>query len=319
MVLPTDHIAHTEAHLSCNTSHRLRTAAYCRVSTDLSEQEDSYETQLRYYRSRIVHSPTMELVGLYGDKGKSGLKTSSRPGLQQLLSDCEAGKIDLILTKSVSRFARSMADCVDIINRLRSLNVNIIFDREGLQTANRRSDLLLHILAALAQEESHSLSQNMIRSHEQYAAEGRPYGRIAYGYFSSGSKAWQPCPREALRVQTAFAMADESYCYADILSALNRMETQDATGVLWCQRRVRRMLCNVVYRGDYFSHGTVCLTPGHQVVNRGYRDRFYIEEHHPPLVDPARFDRVQSLLLSGMLSSCRTRSSIQGVHPKEVL
>lgn len=305
MVLPTVHITLDKAHSPCNTPHKLRTAAYCRVSTDLAEQEDSYEAQLRYYHSRIGRSPTMELVGLYGDKGKSGLKTSNRSGLQQLLSDCAAGKIDLILTKSVSRFARNMADCVDLITRLRGQDINIIFEREGLQTCNRKNDLLLSILAALAQAESHSISQNVIRSHEQYAAEGRPFGRIAYGYFHSGAQAWQIHPDEARRVRCAFSMAAEGFCYADILAVLNGMEHQEGTGLIWQQRRVRRMLRHVAYRGDYYSHATVCLSPGHQVVNRGYRDRYYIEAHHAPLVSPQQFEQVQQLLDAGLLDSNR--------------
>lgn len=285
-----------------STATILRTAAYCRVSTELEEQEGSYELQMSYYREKISRTNGLMLVGVYGDRGKSGLSIS-RPGLQRLLVDCEAGKIDLILTKSISRFARSMADCVDLIQRLRAMNVTVFFEREGLRTDNRKIDLFMNIFAALAQEESHSISQNMIRSHEQYASEGRPFGRVSYGYYGSGDRVWQINPDEARRVRAAFHMAAEGCSYPDILAALNRMEQQEGTGVLWLQRRVRYMLCNVAYRGDYYSHGTVCLTPGHQVVNRGYRDRYYIEEHHAPLVSRELFEQVQRMLNSGLLCS----------------
>ena len=132
-------------------TNRLRVAAYCRVSTDLEEQEGSFETQMRYYREKIERTPDMELVDIYGDKGRSGLKAGSRPELQRLLRDCKAGKIDLILTKSISRFARSMADCVELIRRLREWQVTIVFEKEGLRTDDRKSDLVIDILAALAQ------------------------------------------------------------------------------------------------------------------------------------------------------------------------
>lgn len=283
-------------------SAKIRTAAYCRVSTELEEQEGSFEMQMSYYREKIGKSDTLELVGVYGDRGKSGLRTS-RPGLQRLLADCREGKIDLILTKSISRFARSMADCVELINQLRSLKVTVFFEKEGLRTDNRKSDLVLNILAAMAQEESNSISQNMIRSHEQYASEGRPYGQVSYGYCRSGAQVWQTDPAEAIRVQTAFRMAAEGCTYAEILTVLNGMEAQEGTGMLWRQRRLRNMLRNVAYLGDYYSHGTVCLTPGHQVVNRGYRDRYYIEEHHDPLVSREVFDRVQRMLDCGYLAS----------------
>lgn len=108
----------------------------------------------------------MELVGIYGNKGKSGLKADSRPELQRLLRDCEAEKIALILAKSISRFARSMAGCVELIRRLRVWQVTSVFEKEGLRTDDGKSDLVIDILAALAQEESHSISQNSIRCHE---------------------------------------------------------------------------------------------------------------------------------------------------------
>ena len=286
------------------TDHiRLRVAAYCRVSTDLEEQEGSFDTQVRHYREKIGQSPDMELVGIYGDKGKSGLKASRRPELQRLLKDCKAGKIDLILTKSISRFARSMADCVELIRRLREWKVTIFFEKEGLRTDDRKSDLVISILAALAQEESHSISQNMIRSYEQHVSEGHPCGRIAYGYARAEDGMWQIKQEEAQRVRTAFRMAAEGRSYQEILTALNSIERQEGSGVIWLQRRVKYILRNVAYQGDYYSHSTVCLTPGHQVVNRGYRDRYYIEEHHEPLVSRTLFERVQRMLDGGHLIS----------------
>ena len=286
-----------------NKTSRLRVAAYCRVSTDMEEQEGSFDMQVLYYREKIEHSPDMEMVGIYGDKGKSGLKAGSRPELQRLLKDCEEGKVDLIFTKSISRFARSMADCVELIHRLRAWHVTIFFEKEGLRTDDRKSDLVISILAALAQEESHSISQNTIRSHEQHASEGRPSCRAAYGYTRAEDGSWHVCPEEARRVRTAFRMAAEGRSYPEILTALNDIEQREGTGANWLRGRLRHLLRNVVYQGDYYSHNTVCLTPGHQVVNRGYRDRFYIEEHHVPLVSRVLFARVQQMLDGGFLIS----------------
>ncbi len=283
--------------------HKLRVAAYCRVSTDLEEQEGSFETQVRHYREKIGKDPDMELVDIYGDKGKSGLRLSRRPELQRLLRDCKAGKIDLILTKSISRFARSMADCVELIRRLREWNVTILFEREGLRTDDRKCELVIHILAAMAQEESHSISQNMVRSHEQHASVGRPCGSVTYGYARAEDGSWQVNPAQAHRVRTAFHMAAEGRSYPEIVTALNDIERQEDTGVIWRQKRLRYLLRNVVYQGDYYSHATICITPGHRVVNRGYRDRYYIEEHHEPLVSRALFERVQRMLDGGHLIS----------------
>ena len=284
---------------------QIRTAAYCRVSTLLEEQEGSFDIQAAHFTERISADPTMVLVGIYGDRGKSGLKIQGREGLRQLLEDCEAGRIDLILTKSISRFARSLADCIQLIRRLRELGVAIHFEKENLRSTDGNCDLLLNILAALAQEESRSISQNAVRAHRQYAMEGRPFGRVSYGY----DQRWAIQEEEAARVRTAFQLAGQGQTYGQILAVLNDMEHRGGTGILWKQRRLRYLLQNVTYRGDYFSHRRVCLVTGHPVDNRGYRDRFYIEGHHMPMVSPELFDWVQEVVRRGILISNRPRSA----------
>lgn len=281
----------------------LRVAAYCRVSTRLEEQDGSYELQVQYYTEKIRSSPNMILIGIYGDRGKSGLSADRRTGLLQLLQDCADGKIDLVLTKSISRFARSMSDCAELIGKLQEWNVCILFEREHLSSNDLKCGLLLNVLAALAQEESNSISQNTRRAHQQSVAKGRPFGRISYGYYNAGENRWAIREPEAQRVRLAFQLALQRSSYSRILAALNALERLEGTGVLWKQRRLRYLLGNVVYKGDYYSHGTVCLVPGRPVANKGYRDRYYIEGHHPPLVSSAEFDQVQALLAQGLLRS----------------
>ena len=279
---------------------KLKTAAYCRVSTDKEAQEGSYEMQESYFMEQIHSDPDMEFVGVYGDKGRSGLYTDGRPGLQKLLEDCRAGRIDLILTKSISRFARNMSDCAEIIRELRALGVNVLFEKERLNSQDMNCDLVLNILSAIAQEESHSISQHSIRSHEQYTLEGRPYGRISFGYRNAGNNRWEVNEEEASKVRKAFQMAGQGKCYSEILKALDEMETGDYK---WKQKRLKYMLTNQVYKGDYYSHGTVCLVPGKPIRNRGYRDRFYIKGHHEAIVSTELFDRVQELVARGILIS----------------
>ena len=230
---------------------KLKTAAYCRVSTDMETQEGSYELQVAYFTDLINSNPDMELVGIYGDKGKSGLKISGRPGLQKLMDDCRARKINLILTKSISRFARNMADCASMVRELRDLGVNIIFEEQNLNTQDEKSILVLNILAAIAEEESHSISQHALLAHEQYTLEGRPFGAIAFGHKNGGDNKWIINEEEAPRVRKAFELAAQGKCYRDVLKALNEMEAGDYR---WKQSRVRRMLTNVVYKGDYFAN-----------------------------------------------------------------
>lgn len=256
------------------------------------------EKASNYYRKLITANPDMELVGIYGDKARTGLKKTSRPGLQCLLKDCRAGKINLILTKSISRFARNMAECAEMIRELRSLGVNVLFEEQNLNSQDTKSDLILNIFAAIAEEESHSISQHTTKAHEQYTLEGRPFGRISFGYYNAGNNRWAINEEEAIKVRTAFQLAGEGKSYSEIRKALNAMETDEYK---WRKSRLKRMLTNVVYKGDYFSHATVCLVPGKQVENKGYRDRFYLEGHHEPIVPPELFDRVQEMIASGAL------------------
>ena len=279
---------------------KIKTAAYCRVSTDKETQDGSYELQVAYFTDLINSNPTMELVGIYGDKGKSGLSKVGRPGLQKLMDDCRAGKIKLILTKSISRFARNMAECAEMIRELKSLGVNIFFEEQNLNSQDERSALVLNIFAAIAEEESHSISQHTLQAHEQHVLEGRPFGQISFGYKNGGDNRWVINEDEAPMVRKAFQMATEGYCYRDILRVLNGMEKGDRK---WKQQRLKYLLTNVSYKGDYYSHKTVCLVPGQQVRNNGLRDRFYLTGHHEAIVSPQLFDWVQEIIEKGILNS----------------
>ena len=279
---------------------KIKAAAYCRVSTDKEVQEGSYEVQAAYFTDLIKKDPTMELVGIYGDKGRSGLSARKRSGLQKLMDDCRAGKVNLIYTKSIARFARNMAECAEMLRELGKLGVNIIFEEQGLNSQDEQNRLVLNIFSALAQEESHSISQHVKMAHEQHALEGRPFGQISFGYRNAGDNRWIINEDEAPRVREAFRLASEGKCYRDIQNALDAMETD---GRKWSQQRLRYLLTNVAYKGDYMTNKTVSLVPGKQVRNRDYKDQIYIEEHHEPIVSPQLFDRVQEIISRDILNS----------------
>ena len=280
---------------------KIRTAAYCRVSTEMEEQESSYDIQERYYRDLISNNPKMTLVGVYGDRGCSGLSTEKRPGLHSLLDDCRKGKIDLILCKSVSRFARNMADFVEMMRELKSLDVNAYFEKEGIDTKDKSCDFLLKVLAIVAEEESHSISQHCIQSHVQHVQAGKPYGQIAYGYYNGGNNKWVINETEAKRVRKAFEMAEKGERYPSIVDALNAMEREP----FWTQKRVKDILRNLVYKGDYYSHKYVSIVPGKSVKNKALRDRYYLDNHHEGIVSKETFERIQEILDRGLLQSHR--------------
>ena len=281
---------------------KIRTAAYCRVSTALELQEGSYELQESYFTNLIETNPEMELAGIYGDKGKSGLSIAGRPGLQKLLEDCRAGRVDLILTKSISRLARNMADCSQIIQELRNLGVSIVFEKENINSQDEKFSLILNIFAAIAQEESHSISQHSILAYLQHVLEGKPYGPVSYGYRKEEDHTWVIDEEKAPLVRKAFKMAARGDRYPEIVKEINKMET---SGRIWDQHGLKYMLRNEVYKGDFYSHKKVCIVPGKQVVNKGYRDRYYIKGHHEPIVQPELFDWVQKVLDRGLLHARR--------------
>ena len=299
-----------------------RAAAYCRVSTRTELQEGSLDWQMRYYEELLSRLPGVELAGIYADRG-SGRSLTRRPQFRQLLRDCEAGKVDEVFTKSISRFSRNLSDCVSAVRRLKALGVPVHFEKEGLSSLDSRSELLFHILTILAQEESESIGGNMRWSIQQRHSAGIPTGKVTYGYRRiDRSGRWQIEPEEARRVMLAFDLAAEGRCYQEIREDLDRLERQAGCGTSWSQNRNRvpLMLKNISYTGDYITDGyyTALSRNGlrYSRKNRGIRTRYYLQNHHAPLVSPTQFQRVQLLMKLGLLHSGRRKLTPQD---KEVL
>ena len=140
---------------------KLRVAAYCRVSTDSEEQASSYEVQIEHYTSYIKGNPEWELAGIYADDGISGTNTKKREEFNRMIEACMEGKIDMIITKSISRFARNTLDCLKYIRQLKDKNIPVFFEKENINTMDSKGEIMLTIMASLAQQESQSLSQNV--------------------------------------------------------------------------------------------------------------------------------------------------------------
>ena len=287
---------------------KLRTAAYCRVSTDLELQELSFETQRDYYKRKIEADPQMELVGIYGDKGKTGTDIKSRPEFRRLMKDCGYGKIDLILCKSVSRFGRNIADLTESLRILKSEGVRVEFEKEGLDTGQANTGLLLGILATVAQEESNSISVNMRVSHRTHLEKGQPYGNVTYGFREFGTDhEWVVYEPEAKRVRLAFETALSGSKYPDIRKALQQMEDEEGTGRNWLQSALYYMLTNSYYTGEYLSNKTIVIFDEYKgkirAVNKGDATQYCIEEHHTQLVSRTDFDFVQKLIEHHLLNA----------------
>ena len=289
---------------------KMRAACYVRCSCETDIMEGSYETQEAYFRNMIGEDPNLTLVECYGDFGKSGGEALSRPGFQQMIKDADEHKFDVIYTKSVSRFSRNISDFCEAVNHLRELGIYVYFEREGLNTADRSTELFTNILSAVAQEELRSIRENVRLALETRAASGHPVGKVPYGYIRIDKDArWGILEEEAKRVRLMFRMAAGGSTYSDILKALNQMETEAGTGYEWKKTRVYRILTSIAYKGDvltgksYVVHGRKKQTR----INRGERPQYLLQEHHDPIVTIEVYDRVQSLIELGLLHSSKVR------------
>lgn len=285
---------------------KIRVAAHCRVSTVMEIQDNSFETQRNYYIERINGNPAYELAGIYGDHGVSGRSMVKRPRFCQMLRDCESGKIDRILTKSISRFARNLPDCIRVIRRLQELKIPVLFEKENINTLDVKSELLLNVLAAIAEEESVSISQNMRWAHERRNAAGDPFNKAPYGYRRNPeTNKWYICEEEARLVRYAFARANEGCCYQDILAGLEQRSKEKGGERAWGFARMRYMLTHEAYIGDLLTNKSFRPDVHTQIRNRGERDQYYIEGHHTPIVSKEVFERVGLLVRRGLLKSHR--------------
>ena len=155
-----------------------RVAAYCRVSTDEDEQLNSYEVQKAYYTERITSEPKWKLVGIFADKGISGTSTKNRDEFNKMIRACKRGKIDMIITKSISRFARNTVDCLKYVRMLKELNVDVFFEEQGLHSIDKSSEFYITIYGSIAQSESENISANVKWGKEQSARQGK----VAFQY-----------------------------------------------------------------------------------------------------------------------------------------
>jgi len=201
-----------------NTVRKLRVAAYCRVSTEEEEQQGSFEIQKLYYTEKIESTPEWEVAGIYADDGISGVHTKKRDGFNQMIQDCKKHRIDLILTKSISRFARNTLDSIQYVRMLKQMGIAVVFEKENINTATMNSEMILTVLSAFAQAESESISQNVARGKRMGYKHGKfafPYGRII-GYRKGADGKPEIIPEQAEIIRLIF----NSYLQGDSLQSI---------------------------------------------------------------------------------------------------
>ena len=275
---------------------KIRVAAYCRVSTDSDEQMISLDAQKAHYESYIKLNDEWEYAGLYYDEGISGTKVDARSGLLSMLSDCEEGKIDLIITKSISRFARNTTDCLEMVRKLIDLGIYIIFEKEKIHTGSMESELMLSILAGLAESESVSISQNSKWSIRKRFEKGTfIISYPPYGYDNVDGE-MLIVPEQAEIVKEIFASCLAGNGTYTIAKRLNDRGIPTKKGGKWHGSTINGILTNEKYTGDAIFQKTYTDSSFRRHTNYGEQDMFLCAGHHEAIVSHEDFDKVREIL-----------------------
>lgn len=294
----------------------LRVAAYCRVSSDSEDQLHSYAAQIQYYTEYIGQHPDWVLADIYADEGLTGTKTDKRDDLMRMIADCRKGKIDRVIVKSVSRFARNTYDCLSLARLLKSYSVSIYFEEQELDTADMNDEMFLAMNGVQAQEESVTVSNNMRWHYRERMEKGEFVGTVsAYGY-KLINKALEIYEPEAAIVRRIFDMYLSGMGKQAIANALNEDSVCRRHGKdTWYVDTVDYILNNERYIGDALLQKNYTTEfPFRKMKNKGELPQYYVENNHPALISRETYEavqRVQSGKRRGDYS--RTRHTLSGI------
>ena len=275
-----------------------RVAGYARVSTELDEQQSSYAAQIAYYTEFIGDHEGWALAGIYTDEGITGTSTARREGFNRMIEDALSGRIDLIVTKSVSRFARNTVDSLTAIRRLKESGVEVFFEKENIWTMDSKGELLITIMSSLAQEESRSISENVTWGHRRRFAEGKvslAYSRFL-GYDRGEDGTLVINPAEAVTVRSIYNMYMEGLSFYMIARRLTETGVPTPCGnPVWSVSTVRSILMNEKYKGDALLQKTYTadFLTKRKKPNHGEVPQYYVQHSHEPIIPPELFDSVQ--------------------------
>ena len=279
-------------------ARKKRVAAYARVSTDLTEQLNSYQAQVDYYMNHIKSNADWEFMEIYTDEGITATNTKKRDGFNRMVADALAGKIDLILTKSVSRFARNTVDSLQTVRALKEKGVEVYFKKENIYTLDSKGELLITIMSSLAQEESRSISENVRWGQHKRMQDGKvslPYKRFL-GYEKGPNDKPQIVESEAKIVRQIYSRFLTGSTYSEIAAHLTAEAIPTPAGKnRWSVSTVKSILSNEKYSGNAILQKkyTVDFLTKKQKVNQGEVPQYYVENSHPAIISPSNFELVQ--------------------------
>ena len=279
---------------------RIRVAAYCRVSTDGDEQLGSFESQKLYYEQKIADNPEWVNAGIFADEAITGTKTDKRNGFQEMIARCQNGEIDMILTKSISRFARNTVDTLNYVRMLKDKNIAIFFEKENINTLDMNGELLLTIMSSLAQQEVESLSQNVKIGLQMKMKRGEMVGfNGCFGYdYDPETKTLSVNEDEAQTVRMIYDMYLQGYGTTTIAKRLIELGIKNKKGeVSWHTHGVMGIIKNEKYKGDILLGKTFTTDPisKRRLANFGEENQYYIRDHHEPIVSREIWDEAEKI------------------------
>ena len=278
---------------------QLRVAAYCRVFTDDEEQLTSYEAQQAYYTDKIMTNPQWTMAGIFADEGITGTSAQKRPEFQRMIRRCRQKKIDLVLVKSISRFARNTVDCLNYIRALRTLGIAVIFEKENINTLETDSEMLITMMGAFAQAESESMSANIVWGKRQAMREGKTNVQFQhlYGYGQGEDGKPRIVPEQAAVVEHIY---DSFLAGRSIRMIKKELEGQGVLtakgGTAWSEAAIRGILKNEKYCGDVLMQKTYtqdCISKK-QLRNIGQLPMYLVQDNHQGIITRDRFNQAKA-------------------------
>ena len=293
---------------------QLKVAAYCRVSTDSEEQLTSYKTQMKVYSEMIAEKKEWAFAGLYADEGISGTRADKRPEFNRMINDCLAGKVDYIITKSVSRFARNTVDCLDAVRMLKARGIGVYFEEQNIDTLKSDSELYLVIYAGFAQSESESISKNITWSYRKNFEDGKAifvYKKLL-GYKKGEDGEPEIVPYEAEIVERIFDMF-LSGCPVNVIAETLQAEKIEVPGkkFSFSKGMIMNLLKNEKYCGDCILQKTVtvdCISKTRKS-NEGEAPMYIVENNHPAIISREKFNRTQEELSRRNVSAPKSKKN----------
>ena len=299
---------------------KLRVAAYCRVSTELEQQQSSYDIQIEYYTRHIMQNPNWIFVGVFADDGRSATNTFRRYDFNQLMDQCLKGKVDMIITKSISRFARNTVDCISWVRKLKEKNVAVYFEKENLNTLDDSTEMILTILSSQAQEESRAISTNVKWGYARKFEKGESIRQRSYGFRKAPTGEMCIMEEEAAVIRNMARWFLDGDSLERIKHRLEDAGIETTTGKkTWSTGTIYNILTNEKIMGDVLLQKTFTadyLTK-RRVKNSGQQKQYYVKNHHEAIIPKTVYYKIQEeIARRSSLKKAGTRKgkTAQGVY-----